>query len=246
MKYIQMVGTLLIMTVALCLQAPPLAFPSAYQHVNPDLTNAPRALEFEQVISQFTGKPEDVLAVEKYIQERKDIATSVPELLNGPSSNNESSSLLNDRGSTLLVAAASYGTVPVVTYLLDQGADPNIPGQNGVTPLMATIIGGTRAVPDEQNRVTIVKILLSRGANPNAQTLDGKTALDFAQQLPSQPKIRALLLEYGGVQGPQQGFPFDPPPALVIGFMGKKPLDTVFALQKPLEANGRLPLCAMR
>ena len=55
--------------------------------------------------------------------------------------------------------------------LLAKGADPNLPGRSGVTPLMAAAFKGNDR---------IVEALLAHGADPNARDTTGKAAMVYA------------------------------------------------------------------
>lgn len=85
-------------------------------------------------------------------------------------------------GSTPLLVATMRGHVPLALFLLDQGADPNVPDA-GFTPLhwaSAVWEGGISnpvygfsdpmsGIPNRQEKLALVKALLAHGANPNAR-----------------------------------------------------------------------------
>jgi ankyrin repeat protein len=85
-------------------------------------------------------------------------------------------------GSTPLLVATVRGHVPLALFLLEQGADPNVPDA-GFTPLhwaSGTWEGGISnpvygfndamsGIPNRQAKLQLVKALLARGANPNAR-----------------------------------------------------------------------------
>ncbi len=85
-------------------------------------------------------------------------------------------------GSTPLLVATLRGHIPLALFLLDQGADPNVPDA-GFTPLhwaSAVWEGGISnpvygfsdpmsGIPDRQEKLALVKALLAHGANPNAR-----------------------------------------------------------------------------
>ncbi|NDC83880.1 ankyrin repeat domain-containing protein [bacterium] len=75
---------------------------------------------------------------------------------------------------TLLCYAVVYGRTEIVNYLLEKGADVNIPDTSGKTPLMfaATSL----------NKHEILKALLDRGAVIDARDQQGKTALMTARE----------------------------------------------------------------
>jgi uncharacterized protein len=85
-------------------------------------------------------------------------------------------------GSTPLLVATMRGQVPLALFLLDQGADPNVPDA-GFTPLhwaSAVWEGGISnpvygfsdpmsGIPNREEKLALVKALLAHGANPNAR-----------------------------------------------------------------------------
>lgn len=78
----------------------------------------------------------------------------------------------NAGGWTALHNAVMTGTLPVVKFLVSQGADINAKGNNtGMTPLHPAAAGG---------HLSVVKFLVSQGADVTARTNYGNTARDFA------------------------------------------------------------------
>lgn len=77
-------------------------------------------------------------------------------------------------GNRALCTAAIFGKEEFVRTLLEAGADPNLPGESGTTPLMAAVAGGKSG---------IVKMLVIAGAKLDAVRFSGgaETALDFAE-----------------------------------------------------------------
>jgi uncharacterized protein len=89
---------------------------------------------------------------------------------------------LFEEGATPFLRAAQSGDLVLMKLLLEGGADPNIPTEHNVTPLMvASGIGWVEGVTYEwspQSTLDAVKLLLELKADVNAQdTLDGRTAL---------------------------------------------------------------------
>jgi len=67
--------------------------------------------------------------------------------------------------------ACSGGDAAAVKVLLDQGVDPDAPGEKGKTALVIAASKGS---------LPVVEVLLASGADPNIGTEDGKTALSEA------------------------------------------------------------------
>lgn len=76
-------------------------------------------------------------------------------------------------GKTALYEAVVQGKRELVVFLLDSGANINLPNNNGLTPLHAAAMKGKRKIG---------ALLLKRGANVHAKTKQGKIALDLAEE----------------------------------------------------------------
>jgi ankyrin repeat protein len=109
-------------------------------------------------------------------------------------------------GNTALLAASFNGHVEIMRRLIDAGADVNLPGAGGATPLIAACgpypeavrllleAGADANVADTNEQFTalmyaatdglspIVDILLKNGADPSIKDVDGDTAADFARR----------------------------------------------------------------
>jgi len=82
--------------------------------------------------------------------------------------------LRNEKGETLLNAAARYGNCEATLFLLRAGADPNLPDAEGTTPLM-------HAIRHRDGRGYLLRDMLTfKGADVNAISDDGDTALNIA------------------------------------------------------------------
>src|SRR5207253_1989293 len=95
------------------------------------------------------------------------------------------------KGETVMAIAARNEAGPeLIQKLLDAGADPNIPDEDGVTPLMKA---ANRGDPDR------VIALLSAGAVPKAKDKSGRTALDWAKERDDDRgrQVAAILQEAG-------------------------------------------------
>jgi ankyrin repeat protein len=89
------------------------------------------------------------------------------------------------QGATPLVLAAEVNNLEAVRALLDAGADPRIPTDQGTTALMLAAGGGTdiqrMRLPEERaTAVETAKLLLERGTDVNAVGQYGWTALHAA------------------------------------------------------------------
>ena len=80
-------------------------------------------------------------------------------------------------------SAVAAKSLLITQLLLDKGADPNAQQQSGVAPLHAAA---------HNNSIDIVKALLKAGANKDLKTNDGKSAVDFANEIDAK-EIAALL-----------------------------------------------------
>lgn len=69
-------------------------------------------------------------------------------------------------------SAVSAGSLPILKKLLDLGADPNLPQQQGVLPIHSACHMG---------RIDMVEVLIEHGAKLNLPSSDGKTVLDYAK-----------------------------------------------------------------
>jgi ankyrin repeat protein len=76
-----------------------------------------------------------------------------------------------DRSTAMLVAVQN-GHYDVATYLVNQGADPNIQNAKGWYPLYLAVKNrnletGTIPVPNAEQSMPFIKLILDKGANPN-------------------------------------------------------------------------------
>lgn len=83
----------------------------------------------------------------------------------------------------LIGGGRSKDLPPVLTYLLEHGANPNVADGRSTTPLMQAALYG---------KADDVRELLKHGADPKMRAGDGRTALDFAVQRNEQ-EVAALL-----------------------------------------------------
>jgi uncharacterized protein len=83
---------------------------------------------------------------------------------------------------TCLVYAIYHSPLAFIRTLLEMGADPNAPGDDGFPPLIAALCT-TRNVPGSPARSDvddIIRVLLAHGANPNQRGLNDYTPLHMA------------------------------------------------------------------
>ena len=93
-------------------------------------------------------------------------------------------------GSTLLHHAAGFGSLEMMTWLLESGADVNAKNRRKSTPLHWAVHDTAKA-----------KLLLSKGADLNARQAEGRTALHLASMLGNGEATLRLLLDAGANPG---------------------------------------------
>jgi ankyrin repeat protein len=121
----------------------------------------------------------------------------------------------DDDGNTGLIIAINRSDEQWTGFLLNKGADPNLPGKNGDTPLIAAsrvgfeqavewLLGlGAKVDADnkmgetplivavQQRQAPIVRLLLGAGANPDkSDSAAGYSARDYAKR---DPRAREIL-----------------------------------------------------
>jgi ankyrin repeat protein len=103
-------------------------------------------------------------------------------------------------GATPFLIAAQANDVAVMRELVSHGADPNVPTNDGVTPLMVAagvfhLPGMSRSTEDAA--LEAVKLCLDLGADVNAVTKKGDTALHGAAWRHHADSIVTYLVEHG-------------------------------------------------
>ena len=76
---------------------------------------------------------------------------------------------------------------PVVQLLIDRGANVNLPGRSGITPLSAAAYMGS---------VPIVELFIAKGVDPKTADGTGKSAIIYAAGR-GFPAVVRLLLDHG-------------------------------------------------
>jgi len=97
----------------------------------------------------------------------------------------------DENENTALDRAATRGQVEVTKFLLEQGADPNIRGLFGFTPLLGALGGQA----DPAIKKEVVGILLQHQADPNLANFDGRVPLMAAASMSLE--LCKLLVEAG-------------------------------------------------
>jgi uncharacterized protein len=103
-----------------------------------------------------------------------------------------------------LVYAIYHSPLAFIRSLLDIGADPNAPANDGFPPLIATL-SCARDSPGSMRRTDVddvLRLLLSRGADPNQRGINDYTALHMAVA-ERQPLAVQLLLDAGADPEPR-------------------------------------------
>lgn len=101
---------------------------------------------------------------------------------------------------TPFLMASKTADLPLMQFLVELGADPQLPNADGVTPLLAAAGLGT-AAPDEEagtedECVAAVRWLLDRGADINIEAKNGETAMHGAAYK-NLPQMVAFLASRG-------------------------------------------------
>lgn len=97
------------------------------------------------------------------------------------------------RFATLISLAAKWDRIEVVQFLLKRGADPNIIGENGDTPLMTALEDFSSTGREAATRTQLASLLISRGADVNARDHRGGTPLLRAVRWDNPRAVQLLL-----------------------------------------------------
>jgi ankyrin repeat protein len=124
----------------------------------------------------------------------------------------------NSKGDTALIIAISRSDPNWTGFLLNKGADPNLPGNRGDTPLIAAArvgfedaadwlisvgakVDGTNRMGEtalivavQQRQIPLIKFLLDKGANPDkADSAAGLSAREYATRDTRSRQILQLI-----------------------------------------------------
>lgn len=102
----------------------------------------------------------------------------------------------DDEGMTPLAGAVVQEQLDVVRFLLDKGADPNIPNKTGLTSLEHA------CGREKTNALALAKLLLAKGASVNATNVTGFTITPLNWAISSDnTELVKLLLDHGATIG---------------------------------------------
>jgi uncharacterized protein len=108
-------------------------------------------------------------------------------------------------GTTPLLRAAKAGDVAAMRLLLEHGANPELPTERGITPLMAAAGNGSSPIDTrgryktEAQAIEAVDLLASAGADVNARDAAGQTALHGAALWGWNDLVRTLVAHHADV-----------------------------------------------
>jgi ankyrin repeat protein len=111
-------------------------------------------------------------------------------------------------GTTPLIRAAKAGDAAAITLLLAHGARPDLPQQNGITPLMAAAgVGSTNidtrgSLKTQAQAVASIELLLAGGADINLQDKQGRSALHGAAFWGWDDVVRSLAAHHARLDLP--------------------------------------------
>lgn len=97
---------------------------------------------------------------------------------------------LKDYGAPPLVLACAHGQSSIVELLIASGADPNVAGELGESPLSVSI-------SENASSFEMVRSLIHAGACPDGSETDFMTPIQAAAGLSHQEKTIATLIEVG-------------------------------------------------
>ncbi|HAE38813.1 MAG TPA: hypothetical protein DCG57_09265, partial [Candidatus Riflebacteria bacterium] len=93
-------------------------------------------------------------------------------------------------------AAVNSSHKEVIRLLLDHGADPNMRGERGRTPLIQ-VLAYFSDYQNSDERIETAEILLNAGADINAIDAEGKSVVEYATRLGKQPLFEKIMAKAG-------------------------------------------------
>jgi len=156
---------------------------------------------------------------------------------------------LNTLGATPFFLAARTGDAELMRLLASLGANPNLPNDEGTTPLIAAAGLGTRSPGEdagsESEVVEAVKAALELGADINAVNVNGETAMHGAAYKNLPAVVELLAAKDARIEIWNQKNKFGWTPLLIAQgyrFGNFKPsITTVAAIEKVMLAAGVKP-----
>ena len=101
---------------------------------------------------------------------------------------NIDSNIENCSNTTALIQAVSFSHLPIISFLVNKGADINKPDKDEASPLYYSLGYAGQVI-----QPTIVKFLVSKGANVTQSMYDGDTPLHMASYSSNVGAIKLLL-----------------------------------------------------
>ncbi len=147
-----------------------------------------------------TGRLSDLEFVEALVAHGANInalETKEPRGADGSGSLVGYRNVLNRVGATPFLLAAKAVDLELMRHLIELGADPLLPNEDGTTPLMVAAGVGIWAVGESpgtnEEALEAVKFMLELGDSPTTVDANGDTALHGAVIRGSEPLVRFLL-----------------------------------------------------
>ena len=99
----------------------------------------------------------------------------------------------DDEGATPLVRAALFCQAPIITQLLDRGADIHAADEQGRTALVRAIERDPPSKDFAKWQMEVIKLLLARKANPAVKDEDGNTVIHYAARQRNVDVLKLML-----------------------------------------------------
>ncbi|EKD83972.1 MAG: ankyrin repeat protein, partial [uncultured bacterium] len=108
----------------------------------------------------------------------------------------ESAGVPDEVKNTTFWSAVNSSHKEVIRLLLDHGADPNMRGERGRTPLIQ-VLAYFSDYQNSDERIETAEILLNAGADINAIDAEGKSVVEYATRLGKQPLFEKIMAKAG-------------------------------------------------